>query len=160
MCGPMASCASRVSQLGLPLCRLKGDTRPPPASRPRPPLLRSAANRRPKPQEESGVVQEEVQPQPERPAPAVDAAPAADDSVCAGLIFCKLSTNKDKKSDMTKLPPIRRPLPPPVETAPEEISFDFSEDLLSAVLNGNLDTAKELIEDGANVNQEDVHGVL
>ena len=34
----------------------------------------------------------------------------------------------------------------------------FSQDLMSAVLNGHLDDAKKLIEEGANVNAEDVHG--
>ena len=34
----------------------------------------------------------------------------------------------------------------------------FSQDLMSAVLNGHLDDAKKLIEEGADVNAEDVHG--
>ena len=34
----------------------------------------------------------------------------------------------------------------------------FSQDLMSAVLNGHLEDAKKLIEEGADVNAEDVHG--
>ena len=34
----------------------------------------------------------------------------------------------------------------------------FSQDLMSAVLNGHLDDARKLIEEGADVNAEDVHG--
>jgi len=34
----------------------------------------------------------------------------------------------------------------------------FSQDLMSAVLNGHLEDAEKLIEEGADVNGEDQHG--
>ena len=50
-------------------------------------------------------------------------------------------------------------------TTTTEVTFVLPEDngpsggdLLSAILNGHIDDAKAMIEDGADVNTEDVHG--
>jgi hypothetical protein len=72
--------------------------------------------------------------------------------VFAGLVFCKLS--KDVPAEKRRVPSSR------VTTeAPEVPEPDFAQEtLISAVLNGNTETAKELIEKGADPNTADVHG--
>ena len=68
-----------------------------------------------------------------------------------GLLFCKLS--KNVPSSQRKKPSTRVTEKPVIPEADP-----FQEDLMSAVLNGHLDDARQLIADGADVNAEDVHG--
>ena len=50
-----------------------------------------------------------------------------------------------------------RPTPKAIADAPVQV-ISSSESLLSAVLNGHIETAKQLIEEGGDVNAADVHG--
>jgi hypothetical protein len=69
-----------------------------------------------------------------------------------GLPLCVLSknTNGVKKT--------RPAFTPPPSAPPAFEPSAGSESLLSVVLNGDVDTALTLIEEGANVNAEDQHG--
>lgn len=71
------------------------------------------------------------------------------------MIFCKLKGGSG--NTRTRTTPTRRPT-----LAPDPVLDDFqlpgSESLIKAVLNGHIEDAKAMIKDGADVNEEDVHG--
>ena len=70
-----------------------------------------------------------------------------------GLLLCKLAGSSSGSSS-------RKPVRKPVTDAPILIpaADPNSQTLLTAVLRGNIDEALALIDDGADVNAEDVHG--
>ena len=75
-----------------------------------------------------------------------------------GLILCKLSKDVPKGVTQQTERPVFKPESHQEPEVPEVDESFFNEDLMSAVLNGHIETAKELIEDGSDVNAEDVHG--
>jgi len=71
---------------------------------------------------------------------------------CAGLPLCVLSKNANGSRQPRPTIQSTPPPPPQVEFSPS------SESLFNSVLNGDLETAKQLIEDGSDVTAEDSHG--
>lgn len=169
---------------GLPLCRRKGEAAPPKRIRPTPqqPSLAVAdpdTNDTPNLLAKDGAQivsavsvpnEEEEESQDDRPPPArrptltrpsrVEGSQDSD-SACAGLILCKLTKDSSSSSgNRVRRPPLVRGTTtraPLVPDEPQDIGF-FTESLMSAVLNNHLDEAKQLIEQGSDVNAEDVHG--
>ena len=80
----------------------------------------------------------------------------------SGLIFCRLAGSSSSSGGSSSSRP--RFTPTTTTAAPEEdivVSADAffgTESLIKLVLNGHLEDAKVLIEEGADVNEQDVHG--
>jgi len=73
-----------------------------------------------------------------------------------GLILCKLAKggSSSSRSRATQITTTTES----TAILSEAEFFGGGQSLLDLVLNGDLDTARQLIEDGADVNEADVHG--
>ncbi|TRY77962.1 hypothetical protein TCAL_08622 [Tigriopus californicus] len=164
---------------GLPLCRRKGEAAPPkrrltpkqpslPVSEPDTDTPTLTANDGAQIVSAVSLPNEETK-SPKSPRPptrrtltrptSVNNAEVSD-SACAGLILCKLSKDTPSSGNRVRRPPLVRGTTtraPLVPDEPQDLGF-FSESLMSAVLNNHLEEAKLLIEQGSDVNAEDVHG--